>query len=80
MLSADRPSAVLTIASWACPLVVWYTVTNVLVAKPGTNESADPLLPSLMVGGAIGFTIWAMLLPLLSKFGVALGRTTGGGE
>jgi ABC-type transport system involved in multi-copper enzyme maturation permease subunit len=80
VLSADRPSAALTIASWACPLVVWYTVTNVLVAKPGTTESADPLLPSVLVGLSFGFTVWAMLLPLLSEFDVALGRTTGGGE
>ena len=29
---------------------------------------------------AFGFTIAAMLVPLLSEFDVALGRTTGGGE
>jgi ABC-type transport system involved in multi-copper enzyme maturation permease subunit len=80
VLSGDRPSAALTIASWLCPLVVWYSVTNVLVAKPGSTESADPLLPALLVGGSFGYTVVGMLIPLLSEFDVALGRTTAGGE
>ncbi len=82
VLSADRPSPALTLASWACPLGVFYSVTNVLVARPGTEESADPLMPFLVLAGAFGFTVAAMLVPLVSEFDVALGRTTeaGGGE
>jgi hypothetical protein len=80
VLSGDRPSAALTVASWCCPLGVFYTVTNILVAKPGSQESADPLMPFLVTIGAFGFTIAAMLIPLLSEFDVALGRTTAGGE
>jgi hypothetical protein len=53
---------------------------NILVAKPGTPESADPLIPFLVTAGAFGFTVTAMLMPLLSEFDVALGRTTGPGE
>jgi hypothetical protein len=80
ILSADHPSTALTIASISCPLGMFYTVMNILVAKPGTQESTDPLMPFLVTGGAFGFTVAAMLVPLLSEFDVALGRTTAGGE
>jgi ABC-type transport system involved in multi-copper enzyme maturation permease subunit len=80
VLSGDRPSAALTLASWLCPLAVWYSVTNVLIGRPGTNESSDPFIPFLVIVTAFGFTVLGMLVPLLSEFDVALGRTTGGGE
>jgi len=80
VLSADRPSAALTLASWLCPPAVFYSVTNILIAKPGTEESGDPMMPFLVVTGAFGFAIAAMLIPLLSEFDVALGRTTAGQE
>ncbi len=80
VLSGDRPSAALTLASWLCPLAVFYVVTSVLVAKPGSVESADPLIPLAVIVGAFGFTVAAMLVPLVSEFDVALGRTTGPGE
>jgi len=80
VLSGDRPSTALTVASWCCPLAMFYTVTNILVAKPGSEESTDPLMPFLVATGAVGFALAAMLVPLLSEFDVALGRTTGGGE
>jgi ABC-type transport system involved in multi-copper enzyme maturation permease subunit len=76
VLSADRPSNALTLAAFLCPLAMFYCVTNVLVAKPGSEESTDPLLPFLVLASAFGFTISAMLVPLLSEFDVALGRTT----
>jgi ABC-type Na+ efflux pump permease subunit len=76
VLSADRPSPALTLASTLCPVAMFYCVVNILIAKPGTNESADPLVPFLALGMAFGFAISAMLVPLLSEFDVALGRTT----
>ncbi len=76
VLSADRPAPALTLASVLCPLAMFYCVVNVLIAKPGTDESADPLMPFLALVGAFGFAISAMLIPLLSEFDVALGRTT----
>ena len=79
VLSGDRPSRALTWASWFCPLAVLYTVMNILVGKPGSQESADPLIPFLVIVGAFGFTIAAMLVPLLSEFDVAMGRTSAGG-
>jgi hypothetical protein len=80
VLNGSRPSAALVLASWACPLAVLYCVVSVLVGKPGTPESADPLLPFFVMLAAFGFTLAAMLVPLISEFDVALGRTTGGAE
>jgi ABC-type Na+ efflux pump permease subunit len=80
VLSADRPSPALTLGSVVCPLAMFYSVTNILIAKPGTDESADPLVPFLALALAFGFTISAMLVPLLSEFDVALGRTTAANE
>ena len=76
VVTADRPSAALTLGSVVCPLAMFYVVTNILIAKPGTDESADPLIPFLALGGAFGFAVSAMLVPLLGEFDVALGRTT----
>jgi hypothetical protein len=75
VLSADRPSPALSLASAVCPIAMFYCVVNILIARPGTDESADPLMPFLVLGAAFGFTIYAMLLPLVTEFDVALGRT-----
>src|SRR5262249_51012133 len=80
VLSSGRPSAALTIASWFCPIAVFYTVVNIFVAKPGTQESADPVIPFFVLVGVFGFTLLAMLVPLVSDSDIALGRTTAGGE
>ena len=80
VMSADRPSGALTLASIACPLAMFYGVTNILIAKPGTEESADPLIPFVVLAGAFGFAIAAMMVPLLSEFDIALGRTTEANE
>jgi ABC-type Na+ efflux pump permease subunit len=80
VLSGDRPSPALTLASWLCPVAVLYAVLNVLIGKPGSPESADPLAPLVVIAGAFGFAIAAMLVPLLSEFDVALGRTTAVGD
>ncbi len=80
VLSADRPSPALTLSSIIAPLAMFYSVVNILIAKPGSKESSDPLIPFLVIGAAFGFTISAMLVPLLSEFDVALGRTTANEE
>ncbi len=51
-----------------------------LIGKPGSDESGDPLVPFLVLTGTFGFTIAAMLVPLVSEFDVALGRTTATNE
>ena len=75
VLSGNRPSGALTLAAWLCPFAMYYCVTNIIVAKPGSEESTDPIVPFLVIAGAFGFTISAMLVPLLSEFDIALGRT-----
>lgn len=76
VLSADRPSPALTLASILCPLAMFYCITNILIAKPGTDESADALGPIMFIVISFGFTMFAMLYPLITEFDVALGRTT----
>jgi ABC-type Na+ efflux pump permease subunit len=76
VLTADRPSSAINIAAMACPFAMFYAVVNILIAKPGTQESTDPLVPFLVICIAFGFTIMAMLKPLLSEFDVTLGRPT----
>ncbi|MFO0807481.1 MAG: ABC transporter permease [Gemmataceae bacterium] len=75
VLSAEQPTQALTLASVLLPLFIFYCVTNVLVATPGSEESAPPLVPFLSIALPFGFAIGAMLVPLLSEFDVALGRT-----
>jgi ABC-type Na+ efflux pump permease subunit len=76
VMSADRPSPALTLGSVLCPLAMFYCVSTIIIAKPGTDESADALGPVLFLASAFGFTIYAMLFPLITEFDVALGRTT----
>jgi hypothetical protein len=80
VLNGDRPTTALTFAAILCPLAVFYTACNILIGKPGLQESTDPLLPFVVVALIFSFGLRAMLVPMLSDFDVALGRTTGGGE
>jgi hypothetical protein len=75
VLSGNLPSGALTFASSQLPILVFYVVTNVLVAKPGSPESTPPLVPFLVTAWAFGWALAAMLIPLLSEFDIALGRT-----
>ncbi|MCS7015157.1 MAG: ABC transporter permease [Gemmatales bacterium] len=72
VLGGRKPSAALFLSSWLCPLGLFYAVVNVLVDNPYTGASGDPLLSFLVVVGGFGFTLAAMLVPLLSEFDVAL--------
>jgi hypothetical protein len=80
VLSAERPSAALNVASAICPIAVFYTITNILIGKPTTGESTDPLIPLIVTGGAFGFALIAMAVPLMSEFDVAVGRSSAIGE
>src|SRR5262245_61703202 len=57
VLNGERPSPALSLASVFCPLAMFYGITNVLIARPGTDESADPLVPFATVAAAFGFTV-----------------------
>ncbi|MBI1830780.1 MAG: ABC transporter permease [Planctomycetes bacterium] len=80
VLSAERPSSALNLASAILPIAVFYTITNILVGKPATGESTDPLIPLIVTGGAFSFALAAMAIPLMSEFDVAIGRTSAIGE
>jgi hypothetical protein len=80
VLNGERPSTALTIASWVCPFALFYAVLNVLIGQPGTGEAGSPWLPFLVIAAAFGLAVAAMLVPLLSEFDLALGRTGGGNE
>jgi ABC-type transport system involved in multi-copper enzyme maturation permease subunit len=75
VLSADRPTPALTLASIGLPICMFYCVTNVLVAQPGTQASAPPLVPFAVIAASFGFAVVAMTVPMLSEFDVAFGRT-----
>ena len=75
VLSADRPTQALTLASMLLPILMFYSVTNILVAQPGSQESAPPLMPFLTIAIPFGYAVVAMLVPMLSEFDVAFGRT-----
>ena len=76
VLNGDRPSTALTLGSIVCPLAMFYCITNILIAKPGTDESASPAVPFVTLALSFGFTVFAMVYPLVTEFDVALGRTT----
>jgi ABC-type transport system involved in multi-copper enzyme maturation permease subunit len=81
VLRGDRPAfSSFTPASFLCPFAVFYTITNILIGKPGVAESSNPILPTTFIVGSFGFAIAAMMVPLLSEFDVAMGRTSGGGD
>jgi ABC-type Na+ efflux pump permease subunit len=76
VLTGSKPSAALSLAAVACPIAMFYMVTTVLIAKPGSDESANPLLPFVALAATFGFAVFAMVFPLVTEFDVALGRTT----
>jgi hypothetical protein len=80
VLSAERPSAALNLASSLLPIAVFYSVTSILIGKPGSIESIDPFMPMIVTGGAFGFALVAMAIPLMSEFDVAIGRASAIGE
>src|SRR5437773_3873522 len=70
VLSADRPSGALTLASFLDPPAVFYAVATILILKPGGEELVDPLVPFLVGGSAFRLTVAAVLVPLLSELDV----------
>lgn len=72
VLNGNKPSSALYVASGACPPAIFYMVLSTLIGDPRTGKAGDPLWPFLVVVTAFGFTIVAMLVPMLSEFDVAL--------
>ena len=59
---------------------MFYGITSVLVGNPRTGQSGDVLWPFMVVVGAFGFTVAAMLVPLLSEFNPALAHQSAADE
>jgi len=54
VLNGDRPSPALTLAAVFCPLPMFYVITSVRIANPGTEELADPLVPTTVLCATFG--------------------------
>ncbi|HID24624.1 MAG TPA: hypothetical protein EYP14_19805 [Planctomycetaceae bacterium] len=67
-LTRKNPSAALTLSAGLLPFLTFYAITEFLLQ--GT------LGVCLAIAGAYGFATLAMLVPAVSEFDVALGRTT----
>lgn len=67
-----RPSTAIFIASLALPALTFYGITTFLLQRDQL-----PVLLAITVG--YGFATAAMLVPAVSEFDVAMGRTRGGG-
>ena len=66
-LSAGKPSAALTLASVTVPFATFYSITSFLL---GHNLSVF-----FVTTAAYGFAAVAMLIPAVSEFDFAMGRT-----
>jgi hypothetical protein len=73
VIGRTKPSAATGLASWLCPAAMWYTIVNILIGNPLTGGSGDPLIPFLVITFSFGFTVAAIMVPLLSEFDVVLG-------
>jgi ABC-type transport system involved in multi-copper enzyme maturation permease subunit len=71
-LGARNPSPAIGAASILLPFATFFAVTSFLLQQP--------LTVFLMLGGAYGFTMFALLVPAWSEFDFAMGRARGGGE
>ena len=67
-LTHRNPSSALTASAFALPFFTFYSIIGFLLG--------DTLAPFLVVSFTYGFTVAAMLVPAISEFDVALGRTT----
>ena len=68
LMAALGSSAALTACAFQLPFFTFYAITGFLLG--------DTMGPWLAVSWAYGFTVVAMLIPAVSEFDVALGRTT----
>jgi ABC-type transport system involved in multi-copper enzyme maturation permease subunit len=67
-LTHKNPSPALTASAFVLPFLTFYSITGFLLG--------DSLGICVVMSAAYGFTTLAMLIPAVSEFDVALGRTT----
>jgi len=69
-LGLRNPSSAILLTSVALPFATFYSITSFILQKS--------LAVFLVTSGAYGFAVLAMLVPAISEFDVAMGRTTVG--
>jgi ABC-type transport system involved in multi-copper enzyme maturation permease subunit len=67
-LAVRNQSTALFLVSLACPWLTWWAIVHLL-------QGGDPLGAFLATATSYGFAVLAMLVPAVSEFDVALGRT-----
>jgi tryptophan-rich sensory protein len=68
-LAVRNQSTALALMAFLCPSMTWYAMTNFLM------PNSDPLIGFLTIVLSYGFAVLAMLVPAISEFDVAVGRT-----
>jgi hypothetical protein len=75
VLAVRNQSGALFWVSVLCPILTFYAITHFLKGDPGSARGGDPLGSFLAIGLSYGFAVLAMLVPAVSEFDVATGRT-----
>ena len=74
-LAVRNRSSALMWVSFLCPSLTWWAIAHFLQGEPGSMRGGDPLGSFLAITFSYGFATAAMLVPAVSEFDVAVGRT-----
>ena len=77
VLAIRNRSKALFLTSALCPALTFYAIAHFLKEDPGNIRGGDPAGSFLAIALAYGFAVLAMLVPAVSEFDVATGRTVG---
>jgi ABC-type Na+ efflux pump permease subunit len=75
VLAVRNQSGALAWAAPLCPILTFYAIAHFLKGDPGSARGGDPLGSFLAIALSYGFAVLAMLVPAVSEFDVATGRT-----
>lgn len=75
VLAVRNQSTALFLTSALCPALTFYAIAHFLKEDPGNIRGGDPAGSFLAIAAAYGFAVLAMLVPAVSEFDVATGRT-----
>jgi hypothetical protein len=74
-LAVRNRARALALVAFLCPFLTFYAITHFLRGDPGTFRGGDPAGSFLAIATSYGFAVLAMLIPAVSEFDVATGRT-----
>jgi ABC-type Na+ efflux pump permease subunit len=75
VLAVRNQSGALVWVAALLPILTFYAITHFLKGDPGSARGGDPLGSFLAIALGYGFAVLAMLVPAVSEFDVATGRT-----